>query len=230
MAHIGILGDYNPQSETHIATDRSLELAASRLGLDVQTKWIPTREILKKGLEAFNAIIVNTGVYEDRDAVLYALQTARERGIPTLAACGGFQHMIIEYAKNKLKIAGVGHAEFDPHAPNHIIIPLQCSLRGLEGGISILRDSEVGRIYQLDKATEKFYCSFGINTDYLETLQQSDLRIVGTDEHGLVRVTELSGHPFFIGTLFVPHARALKGESHPLVEGLVQAASSSSFA
>jgi CTP synthase (UTP-ammonia lyase) len=133
--------------------------------------------------------------------------------------------MIIEYARNVLMLEGVGHAEFDPEADSHIIVPLQCSLRGLEGNISISPDTLVRQLYQVDEATEKFYCSFGVSASHVNAISQTGLRVVGTDEQGLVRVTELSDHPFFIGTLFVPQARALKGEFHPLIEGLIKCAS-----
>lgn len=225
MVHIGIFGDYNPQFETHIATNQSLEIAARRLGIDVRAEWIPTPAIMRTDLDTFDAFIVNTGVYEDRDAVLYALRILRERKIPTLAPCGGFQHMIMEYARNVLGLDDVGHAEFDSELTNHIIVPLQCSLRGQKGSVSLVRDSQVGQIYQDHETTEKFYCAFGLNPDYLETLKQSPLRIVGADEEGVVRVTELPEHPFFIGTLFVPQARSLEGEPHPLIDGLVKLAS-----
>lgn len=225
MAHIGIFGDYNPRAETHIATNQSLEIAAHRLGIEVRAEWIPTPAIMRTDLDTFDAFIVNTGVYEDRDAVLHALRNVRERKIPTLAACGGFQHMILEYARNVLGLDDVGHAEFDPKMTDHIIVPLQCSLRGRKGCVSLVRDSQVGQLYQQHETTEKFYCSFGVNPDYLVTLKQSPLRIVGADEEGVVRVTELPEHPFFIGTLFVPQARSLEGESHPLIDELVKLAS-----
>ncbi len=224
MARIGILADYNSQSETHIATDKCLALAAVNLGVDVHGEWVPTQLISKTDIGSFDGLIVNTGVYDDRDAVLNTLRIAREGNIPTLATCGGFQHMIIEYARNVLGLNGVGHAEFDLDSTDHIIVPLQCSLRGREADIAIVLDSQVGRLCKSNAVTEKFYCSFGISPAYLEQLGHSPLRIVGTDDDGLVRVTELPGHPFFIGTLFVPQARALRGEVHPLVFGLVESA------
>lgn len=224
MVHIGIIGDYNSQSETHTATNISLELAGSYLGTAVETSWIPTRQILKTDLRSFDAYIVNTGVYEDRDAVLYALRVFREGNVPTLAVCGGFQHMIIEFSRNVLGLNGVGHAEFDAATDPHIIVPLTCSLRGQSAAVAVVPDSHVGRLYQDDDAIDTFYCSFGINTTYLRLLSQSSLAVVGTDGNGLVRVTELLGHPFFIGTLFVPQARALNGKSHPLINGLVKTA------
>ncbi len=47
--HIGVFGDFNPQSETHIATDRSLEFAAAKLGIDVRAEWIPARQLGIRG-------------------------------------------------------------------------------------------------------------------------------------------------------------------------------------
>lgn len=42
-----------------------------------------------------------------------------------------------------------------------------------------------------------------------------------TDE---ARVIELPGHPFFVGTLFVPQARSTAENPHPLLVALVRAA------
>lgn len=150
-----------------------------------------------------------------------ALRILRESNLPTLATCGGFQYMMIEYAQNVLGLENVGHAEFDSEAAQHLITPFSCSLRGLEGEISLVPDSLVGRMYGATRTTEKFYCSFGLNPSYRQALSEPPLHIVGTDSEGQVRVTELANHPFYIGTLFVPQARALKGESHPLVDALI---------
>lgn len=224
MVSIGILADYSPSYETHSATDKSLALAASKLGVNIDVEWLPTRSLDKVDLKSFSGLIAGTGVYEDRGLVLKALRFAREQGIPTLATCGGFQFMIIEYARNVLGLAGVGHEEFDTDAGAHIITQMQCSLRGTEGEITIERDSQVGEIYKTDPVMERFYCAFGINPVYVDVLCASPLRIVGRDQQGLIRVTELPSHPFYIGTLFVPQAASLTDASHPLVEGLIAAA------
>jgi CTP synthase (UTP-ammonia lyase) len=226
MIRLGILADYNPQYETHSATDKSLELAASKLDIEISPEWLPTKTLGGVDLESFDALIAGTGIYEDRSRVVNALRIAREKRIPLLASCGGFQFMIIEYARNVLGLGEVGHQEFDAATKPHIIIPLQCSLRGLEGSISIEPNSQVGELYRTERSTERFYCAFGINPLYVDELRRSDLRVVGTDDEGLIRVTELPQHPFFIGTLFVPQAASLKGVSHPLVEGLLVAAHS----
>jgi len=47
--------------------------------------------------------------------------------------------------------------------------------------------------------------------------------MTGSDSEGEVRVIELPGHPFFIGTLFVPHMRSTPQRPHPLVTAFVRA-------
>jgi CTP synthase (UTP-ammonia lyase) len=224
MIRLGIIGDYNPQQESHRATDLCLPLAASELRVDLEPVWVPTRELSAITLSSFDALLVATGIYEERAPVFDALRVAREEYIPTLAMCGGFQHMIIEYARNVIGLKEVGHAEFDSDLAEHIIVPLRCSLRGMEGEISIARDSQTGRLYQGDRSTERFYCSFGLEPRYVQILKESPLRLVGQDDEGQIRITELPEHPFFIGTLFVPQARALAGCSHPLINGLLKVA------
>jgi CTP synthase (UTP-ammonia lyase) len=52
------------------------------------------------------------------------------------------------------------------------------------------------------------------------------LKVAARDEAGEVRAVELSGHPFFIATLFQPERAALRGIEHPLITAFVEAASS----
>jgi CTP synthase (UTP-ammonia lyase) len=83
-------------------------------------------------------------------------------------------------------------------------------------------DSQVARIYGTSQTRESYYCNFGINPDCVPLLGQGPLRVVGSDAEGDVRVVELPGHPFFIGTLFVPHARSTPEQPHPLVTAFLR--------
>jgi CTP synthase (UTP-ammonia lyase) len=224
MLKVAVLGDFNPNVETHVATNVSLDIAREQYNIPVATVWLPTAQINVAEILGFDAVIIGTGVYEDRSKVLDAIEIAREGKIPTLGACGGFQFMIIEFARNVLGISEAAHAEFDVESAEQVIVPLSCSLRGQEHKISVVRDSQVGRLYETGDTTEKFYCGFGIGADYVDALQGGGLRVVGSDGAGTVRIVELPGHPFFVGTLFVPQARAIRGECHPLILGLLAAA------
>lgn len=72
-------------------------------------------------------------------------------------------------------------------------------------------------------ATESYYCDFGVNPDYVDELRRGPLRISGADDEGEIRVIEYPGHPFCIGTLFVPQARSRPAAPHPLITAFLRA-------
>jgi CTP synthase (UTP-ammonia lyase) len=119
---------------------------------------------------------------------------------------------------------GEPHAEYDPNASQLFITPLSCSLRGRSMTLQLRPGSQVAACYGSSTATEQYYCNFGVDPARLAQLQSGPLQITGSDAEGEVRVVELPGHPFFIGTLFVPQARSRAGAPHPLVSAFVRAA------
>jgi CTP synthase (UTP-ammonia lyase) len=143
--------------------------------------------------------------------------------LPLLGTCGGFQHIILEYARHVLGFLDATHAEYNPYASSLFISRLACSLVGRALVISLQPDSLVARTYGATSVTEQYYCNFGVNPDHSATLASGDLAIVGSDAEGEVRVVELRSHPFFVGTLFVPQLRSQVESPHPLVLGFLNA-------
>jgi CTP synthase (UTP-ammonia lyase) len=130
--------------------------------------------------------------------------------------------MTIEFARNVLGISDAAHAETDPYASRLVVTPLTCSLVGSQLPVSVFAGSLA---YSLcgPSLTENYYCNFGLNPTYVSTLEAAGLRVAGVDPSGEVRILELAGHPFFMGTLFVPQARSTPAEPHPVVTGFVAA-------
>ena len=81
----------------------------------------------------------------------------------------------------------------------------------------------MAEIYGSTSAREEYYCNFGVDPGKVGLLASSRLRISGSDSEGEVRVIELPGHPFYVGTLFVPQTRSTKRQPHPLVTAFLQA-------
>jgi hypothetical protein len=87
-------------------------------------------------LASFDAIwCVPGSPYRNMAAALLMIGTARREGIPFLGTCGGFQHALIEYARDVAGIEDAEHAESSPSARHLVIEPLSCSLVGAEGAI-----------------------------------------------------------------------------------------------
>jgi len=131
--------------------------------------------------------------------------------------------MVIEYARNVLGFEDAQHAEYDPYASNLFITQLSCSLAGREMTLMFSVGSSVAKFYGATLAIEQYYCDFGVNREYVALLKSGSLRITGSDSEGEVRVIELPGHSFFLGTLFVPQTQSTAEKPHPLVTAFLRA-------
>ncbi len=229
MVRIAILGEFTPVSPSHLATNAAIQHSRAALGIAIEGEWVSTENIGPPLFERYASIWVAPGSpYKNLDLTLWAIQHARENGIPCLGTCGGFQHMILEYARNVLHFKDAQHAEYDPHASDLFISRLACSLAGREMRLTFVEGSKVAAIYGSLFAVEEYYCNFGVNPDKIPLLTGSALRSTGSDAEGDLRVIELPEHPFFLGTLFVPQARSAVGNPHPLVSAFLNAASAKS--
>ena len=220
---IALIGEYDPTFKPHVATSAAIEHSAIGSAIDVDADWIPTEEIDSSLFERYSGIWVTPGSpYKNLDKTLWAIREARENRVPCLGTCGGFQHIIIEYARNVLGFKKANHAEYDPYASSLFISQLACSLAGQKMELTFLPGSQIAAIYRATLATEEYYCNFGVNPDHLSDLKSGPLKITGSDSEGEVRVVELPGHPFFLGTLFVPQTRSTLGKPHPLVTAFLE--------
>ena len=222
---IAVLGEYTPSYRPHQATDAAIEHSKTLLGAtDLAAEWVSTQTIDEKNLRNYSGLWIAPGSpYKSLENTLRAIQYARENQIPCLGTCGGFQHMLLEYARNVLGFNDANHAEYDPYASSLFISQLACSLVGRAMTLTLVPGSQVAGIYGATSAQEQYYCTFGVNPEYVPLLKQGPLNVSGSDAEGEVRAVEYPGHPFFIGTLFVPQQRCIPGRPHPLVSAFLKA-------
>lgn len=225
---IAILGDYSPDSEPHRQTEAAIAHSAAAIGADLSCRWVATDAADDSLLRTHRGLWVAPGSpYKGFARTLSAIRLARETGTPCLGTCGGFQHMVLEYARNVLGFRDAAHAEYDPSASDLFLSKLACSLVGREMTLRFVPGSKVAGVYGSTAANESYYCNFGVNPDRVDLLRSSPLRVVGSDAEGEVRVVELPGHPFFVGTLYLPQARSTPDAPHPLVTAFVKAVAAS---
>jgi CTP synthase (UTP-ammonia lyase) len=198
-------------------------LARESIALDPY--WIATQDAESCDLTGFDAIWVTPGSpYENFAGAMAAIRTAREQGIPFLGTCGGFQHALIEYARDVCGLAGVEHAEVTPDAAEQLIVPLECSLKGHEEAVMVVPGTLAAKVLRPGRRFERYNCSYGLNPEYLQALTDGGLRFSGFDDSGAVRIVELPGHPFFVGTLFQPERQDDRNQPHPIIRAFAAAA------
>jgi len=209
---VGVVGDRRPGHDTHDATDAAIAHAG---GADVC--WLPTPSLLDGLPSDIDAVFVAPGSpYESLDGALAAIRDARERDLPLLGTCGGFQHVAVEFVRNVLGVADAGHAEY---ASNHelAVTPLECSLAGETHDVVLRAGTRAREIYGTERVSEPYRCSFGLNPAYRVRLEDAGMVFSGHDDDGEPRVLELPSHRFFLATLYVPQVASEPGCPHPLV-------------
>ncbi|MCX7174115.1 MAG: CTP synthase [Proteobacteria bacterium] len=222
---IGLVGDYNESVPAHQAIPLALRRAAEISGIAVEFEWVPTGEISSVGrISRFDGLwCVPASPYRSMDGALLAIRHAREAAIPFLGTCGGFQHAVVEYARNVLGWADAEHAETAPDASRAVISPLECALVEATGTVRLFPGSRIAAAYGREETTEGYSCRYGLNPAFQAALVAGPMRAAADDETGEIRAVELDDHPFFVATLFQPERAALKGQAAPLVSAFARA-------
>jgi CTP synthase (UTP-ammonia lyase) len=227
MINVLLIGDYSDSVVAHGAIPKALALAGAKLGIKVTHEWVATDYIPSSNSLSSkkpSAIwCVPGSPYHSMQGALTAIRYARENKIPFLGTCGGFQHALIEYARNVLQIPGADHTESNPETKTPVISKLSCALVNKSETIRIYSGTRLAEIYGSKKVTESYQCSYGLDADFRARFESAPMQFTTplhftafNDELG-VRAFELTDHPFFIGTLFQPERSALQGVVHSLI-------------
>jgi CTP synthase (UTP-ammonia lyase) len=219
---IAIVGDYCEDYATHRAMLPALAHAGGK-GV-----WVPTTRA-ESAATADGIWLAPGSPYAAFDRVLSLLRFARERQVPFLGTCGGFQHVLIEFARNVLNIADADSAEHAGGACTCVVIPVSCPISHdpafpkLYGGETVhyATGSRLREIMGVDTSAEQYFCNFEENPAFRARYEAAGLRVTAGNDSGVARAVELDNHPFFIATQFQPQMASRPGAPHPLLAALV---------
>ena len=220
---IALVGDYNAAAVAHRAIPPALEIAASRVGTCLKFDWKHTATL--GALDGYHGVwCVPASPYTSEAAAISAIGWARENNIPFLGTCGGFQHAVLEFARNVLKLPEAAHAETAPGAECLVISRMSCFLIEAEQPVFAVPGTRLAGLYGMGEIQAGYHCSFGLNPRFEPDLERAGMRISARNAAGEARAMELADHPFFFGTLFQPERTALRGENAPIISAFVSAA------
>src|SRR5919201_1674889 len=121
---IAVVGDYQPEKETH----STIASAVAAVSSAVDVVWVPTDDV--GDLSWTDGVWIAPGSpYKDFEGALEAIRWARTNGVPCFGTCGGFQHAVVEFARNVAGIDGA-HAEYETGTGPLVVDALACSLAG----------------------------------------------------------------------------------------------------
>jgi len=259
---IGLTGKYAALRDAYASIDKALEHSGAHLSAEIELHWIDTTDLSPRNmqevankLEPLDAVIVPGGFgARGTEGKIACVQYCRERKLPYLGICLGFQMAVIDYARHVAGLHGAGSTEFEPDAEHPVIdiLPEQKKIEGLGGNMRLggkdvhvephtlaaflFREEATPR--RSDAATEgsddggfairaRFRHRFEVDPNYIERLREAGLLFSGRHpEHPIMQILELplDQHPYFIGAQFHPELTSRPLRPNPLFMGLVAAA------
>ena len=231
---------------------KSLNEAIMRAGIQTRTKvnisYLDSTDVMEQGVELLkghDAVLIPGGFGERGfEGKILATQYARENKIPFLGICLGLQAAVIDFARNVAGLEGANSTEFDRESPHPVIAlisewttdtgarefrdensDLGGTMRLGAQKCLLQKDSHIYRCYGSQEIVERHRHRFEFNNDYLQTLSDAGLKLVGKSaDNMLIEVIEVEDHPWFIGCQFHPEFTSTPREGHPLFTGFIQAA------
>jgi len=236
---VAVVGKYTELRDAYLSHTEAFHHCQGHLGVEIRLQWydsedIPRNPTLAARLERSDAILVPGGFgARGVDGKMQAIQVARQRQIPYLGVCYGFQVAAVEYARNVLGLARANTTEIDPATPDPVVCLLE-QQRGLAdlGGtmrlgaqrISLTPGSRVAQVYGKTEIWERHRHRYEINPAYLDRLAAAGMVVSGRAVDGRVEALEIASHPFFVGAQFHPEFLSRPEAPHPLYLALVRAA------
>ncbi|MGH9276841.1 MAG: CTP synthase [Acidimicrobiales bacterium] len=236
---IGLIGKYVILPDAYLSVVEALRHGGFANGAKVDIEWVQAEDVeglLAEGrLRQLDGIVIPGG-FGPRgvEGKIAAAGYAREHGIPCLGLCLGMQVMVIEFARNQLRLAGANSSEFDSETP-HPVIDLMDDQRDVVNYGGTMRlgvyparltpGSQVATAYGEPFVYERHRHRYEFNPRYRRRMGDAGLRASGTSpDDRLVEFVELDGHPFWVGTQAHPEFKSRPDRPHPLFAAFVGAA------
>ncbi len=232
-------------SDAYLSVIEAIKFSGAETGARPKITWVNAKDFEKdpkavKMLEKYDGIIVPGGFGETGiEGKIRAVEYARVHKIPYFGLCYGMQLMLVEYARNVLKLSGSHTTEIDTGAAHPVIdvMPEQKDILAHEHYGATMRlgiypaDLRKGTIardaYGHDRIEERHRHRYEVNPGYVDKFTAGGIVFSGISPNGiLMEIAELpkSEHPFMLGTQFHPELQARPLDPHPLFTAFISAA------
>ena len=236
---IALVGKYIQLHDAYISVVEALKHGAVANHASVNIKWVDSEEVTPENVGSLlgdvNGILVPGG-FGSRgiDGKLFAIQYAREHGIPFLGLCLGMQLSIVEFSRNVVGFTDAHSAELDP-GTTHPVIHLMPEQDGIEdiGGTLRLgsypcvldKASKAYALYGEETIHERHRHRYEVNNDYRDVLKEHGMMLSGISPDGrIIEMIEIPSHPWFVATQAHPELKSRPNRPHPLFRGFIGAA------
>ena len=236
---IAVVGKYISLKDAYISISEALLHGSIANKLKVNIKWIDAEDLEEsspdKLLDDVDGVLIPGG-FGDRgvEGKINAVNFARVKDIPLFGICLGLQCMVVEYARNVLKLENAHSIEFAENTPHPVIHYMieQKNIQNMGGTMrlgayacKLEEGSSAHAAYGEALISERHRHRLEVNNEYREALKKGGLHITGVNpEKDLVEILELKTHRWFLGCQFHPEFKSKPTKPHPLFSSFIAAA------
>ncbi|MBI3900800.1 MAG: CTP synthase, partial [Chlamydiia bacterium] len=192
---VGVVGKYLQHKDAYKSVFEALQHGAIFSGYRLNIKTIESdKETLKQEIVGCDGLLVPGGFGERGwEGKINAAQFCREQKVPYFGICLGMQVMVVEFARNVLRLKGANSTEMEPQTADPVISLLseQEEIQGLGGTMRLgayscllQEGSKVHQAYGALRISERHRHRYEFNNRYKELAEKHGLVLSGILEHG----------------------------------------------
>jgi CTP synthase len=191
---IAVAGKYANLRDAYASIDKTVEHCSAYLGTRIHLDWIETTDVNDSNVDqlladADGCIVPGGFGVRGVEGKISCVRHCREKGLPYLGICLGFQVAVIEFARNVLGLAGASSTEFNPRAAHPVIseLPEQKKLEGLGGTMRLgaqdlqISPGTLASFLYGGRAVirERFRHRYEVDPDYISKLEAAGMVFSG---------------------------------------------------
>ncbi|MGQ9542534.1 MAG: CTP synthase [Candidatus Bathyarchaeia archaeon] len=236
---IAVCGKYAELADSYVSVNEALRHAGAVNKTLVDISWIETEKFEEddstvSNLDNYDGILIPGGFgARGTEGKIMAISHARDRDIPFLGICFGFQMAVVEFARH-VGLEGANSTEVEPDTTHPVVdlMPEQRSI-GNKGAtmrlgsypILLTPGTLAHRLYKAEVIYERHRHRYEVNPEYVQRLEEAGLTFSGKSLDGSrMEIMELRGKRFHFATQFHGEFKSRPNRPAPTYKGFIEAA------
>jgi len=236
---IALVGKYTGLTDSYVSMNEAFKHAGAACSTRALIDYIEA-ETFERNPEKIDVLKNYDGIFvpygfgpRGTAGKIMAIQFARERDIPFLGICYGFQLAVVEFGRNVCGLKDANSTEIDEKTPHPVIdlMPEQhqmiykgATMRLGSHKIIIREGTLAHKLYRALEIYERHRHRYEVNPEYVGILEKNGLVFSGRSPDGRrMEILELPDKFFFFASQFHGEFKSRPGKPSPEYYGFVKA-------
>ena len=242
IVNIAVVGKYVSLPDSYVSVYQALSHAAAKLGNKLEVSWIDSEKFDVSSrqklslLDKYEGILIPGGFGKrGSEGIINVANYAREKNIPFLGICFGFQLSLVSFARNVCGIYDANSTELNSTTKEPVVefMPEQKNLNGLGGTmrlgchkITINPNTLASKIYLKTHINRRHRHRYEFNKNYLPILNKNGLILSGYSDNGKrTEILEIPDHKFYFAFQYHAEFDSRPGKPEQAFESFIKIAS-----